>query len=256
MFTSIQTSTTIRLAPLMVILMLLSGCGPHPSFHLQPLEPKTTYDQVTKELVTVRCATCSRQYIRRLFGRQGDALLGLRSHRRIIPIQITIENNSETSWVLSPFDIKLPMADFNEVKARFTKSAATKGLASFIMGTVGSLVLVSFGAAASILHPIPGAIMLGLAGFGMITIPLKSHRTAAEFGEQNAYYKQALDHLALRDDIVVHPKETTSKLIFVQRKYILREKSVRLRLFDHDNPDRTMLYHLYLDNNFRRKSRW
>ncbi len=256
MFTAQDNKKLFRLCSLVALCALLAGCGPQPSFRLQPLKPKTTYDQLTKDGVTVRLATCSRQYIRELFGKQGDALLGLRSHRRIIPIQITIENNSDQSWMLCPYDIRLPLADFDEVKARFTKAAATKGLASYVVGTAGSVMFASFGAAASILHPIPGTIMLALAGVGLITIPLKSHRTAAEFGEQNAYYKQALEHLALREDVVVHPQETVNKLIFVERKYLRKESDVRLRIFAQNNPDHTMLYNLYLDPKIRRQSSW
>ncbi len=237
------------------LLLLLSGCAQKPTYTLKPLEPKTTYDQVTKKTesgeVMVRCNTCSRQYIRELLGKQGDALMGLRSRKRIIPVQIYVENNSDCAWSLSPYDVHLPLADMDLVASRFIKAATKKGLASLGTHATFGLLGISLGTAASILHPVLGASLFGAGCSMLITAPVFSLNKAAAIGEQNARYAYALDSITLTKDTVIHPHEQLNKLIFIEQYKVADQFG--LRLCNAHDPDHTMMYQLYLDTHIRQR---
>lgn len=241
--------------PSFAVLLLLSGCAQKPTYKLTPLEPKTTYDQVTKNTETgevmVRCNTCSRQYIRELLGKQGDALMGLRSRKRIIPVQIYVENNSDYAWSLSPYDVHLPLADIELVTSRFVKAATKKGLASLGTHATFGLLGISLGTAASILHPVLGASIFGVGCSLLITAPVFSHNKAAAVGEQNARYAYALENITLTKDTLIHPHERLSKLIFVEQHKVADQFG--LRLCNAHDPDHTMMYQLYLDAHIRQR---
>lgn len=248
------SKTNLHIFSPIIVLLLLSSCGQKPTYKLTPLEPKTSYDQVSKTTETgdviIRCSTCSRQYIRELFGKQSDTLLGLRSRKRIVPVQLYIENNSDYTWSLSPFDIHIPLADVEIVKARFTKAATKKGLASLGSHACFGLLCVSVGTAASLLNPILGASIFGVGCSMLITAPIFSHNKAASVAEQNARYAYTLDNLTLTHDTLIHPHERVNKLIFVQQ-YNMSDRCA-MRLCNAANPDHTMLYQLYIDSRVRK----
>jgi hypothetical protein len=244
-----QVIVSIFPISLLALLLFLSGCSRKPTYQLKPLEPQKTYDQVTKKTETgevmVRCNTCSRQYIREILGKQGDALMGLRSHKRIIPVQIYIENNSDYAWMLSPYDVHLPLTDMELVTSRFIKAATKKGLASLSAHTTFGLLGISLGTAASIFHPALGASLFGAGCSMLITAPVFSHNKAAAIGEQNAHYKHVLDTITLTKDTIIHPHDRLSKLIFVEQRKATDQFG--LRLCNAHNVDHTMLYQLYLN---------
>lgn len=241
-----------------LMLLFLSGCGQKPSYQLVPLKQKVAYDQVVKQTekgdVTIRCCRCSKEYIRKALGKQGDALLGLRSHKRIVPVQISIENNSDYAWTLSPYDIHVPLVDLSVVKSRFVKGATQKGIASLGFYTGFGLLCISFGTAASILHPVVGASIFGLGCSMLITGPVFSHKTAAAVGQQNAYYEHVLDTLVLHKELTVHPHEQESRLVFIEQRNI--PDVLNIRLCNARQVDHTMLYQLYLDMPGKKSQRY
>ena len=245
---------TIRYCSI-TLLIILAGCKQQkPSYSLKPLQPRTAYDQLTKKTetgeVTVRCATCSRKDLQAIFGKPGDALLTKHGGNRITPVQIYIENNSGYTWSLSPYDIRLPLADIEEVKNRFAYSATARGLTSFTMTGGCGIALAGLGAAASIFHPILGASIIG-AGCSLIFIaPVRSHSKTAQLSSQNMHFAHVIDNIALGDNVIVHPREQVSKLIFVEHKRT--HDNFILRLCNNDNPDHTISYSLYFEQESRK----
>lgn len=240
--------------PLCILpLVLLSGCGPKPTYKLTPLASRTSFDQLTKKTetgeVTVRCSAVSRKNIRTIFGKQGDALLALRSKKRILPIQLHIQNDSDYTWALSPYDVKLPLADVDMVKRRFLKAATKKGIASYTIGSGLGIGLACLGGAASMFSPVVGASLIG-AGCSMIFMaPIASHNKTAQLSEQNARYSYILDDITLSDDLIIHPHETVNSLVFVEHKNVQNQFSIRL--CNHHNDEHTILYNLFVDTRVR-----
>lgn len=238
------------------ILLFLSGCGYKPTYELAPLKQKVAYDQITKTTdkgdVTVRCRICSREYIREVLGKQADALMSLRSNKRIIPVQIYIENSSDYIWSLSPYDIHASLVDIDIVKSRFLKGATQKGLASLGGYTALGLLCICLGTGASLLHPIAGASIFGIGCSLLLTGPMISHNVSANTGKQNACYEHVLDSLSLTDDIIIHPQEHISKLLFIEKKNMQQLLSVRL--CDVRNNDHTIFYQLCVDMSTNKKS--
>lgn len=237
------------------LLILLAGCKQQkPTYTLKPLQPRTSYDQLTKKTetgeVTVRCATCSRKDLHIIFGKPGDALLTGRGGNRITPVQLHIENNSGYTWSLSPYDIRLPLADMHEVKNRFASGATARGLTSFTLTSGCGIALAGFGAAASIFHPILGASIMG-AGCSLILIaPVRSHNKTAQISAQNMHFAHVLDAISLNENLIVHPREQISRLIFVEHKHA--PDNFVLRLCNHDNPDHTVSYNLFFEQATRK----
>lgn len=238
------------------ISLFLSGCGYKPTYQLAPLKQKVTYDQITKKTdkgdVTVRCRICSREYVREVLGKQADALMSLRSNKRIIPVQIYIENSSDYIWSLSPYDIHVPLVNVEVVKSRFFKCATQKGLASLGAYTALGLLCICFGTGASLLHPVAGASIFGIGCSLLLTGPMISHNVSANAGKQNACYEHVLDSLTLTNDIIIHPQEHMSKLLFIEKKNM--PELLHIRLCDVRNEDHTIFYQLYIDTPSNKKS--
>jgi hypothetical protein len=231
------------------LLLFLSGCGYKPTYELAPLKQKVSYDQITKTTdkgnVTVRCRICSREYVREVLGKQADALMGLRSNKRIVPIQIYIENSSDYIWSLSPYDVHAPLVDIEIVKSRFLKGATQKGLVSLGGYTALGLMCICVGTGASLLHPVAGVSIFGIGCSLLLTGPMISHNISANTGKQNACYEHVLDSLSLTDDIIIHPQEHISKLLFIEKKNM--QQLLSIRLCDVRNNDHTLFYQLCAD---------
>lgn len=242
----IQKHSNLRYT-LVSLSLILSGCGSRkPTHALNPLQPRTAYDQITKKTeigeVTVRCASCSRNELTHIFGRQGNSLLIKHAGMRIVPVQLYIENNSEYTWTLSPYDIRLPLADMQEIKNNCMRGATAHGITSFTLTGSSGIALAGLGAAASIFHPVLGASLIGAGCSLMLIAPVRSHTTTARISAQNAHFSHVLDTLTLGEQVVVYPREQVSKLIFV--KQTDAKDSFMLRLCDRDNPDHTLSFNM------------
>ena len=238
-----------------LLLVLLAGCSSRkPTYRLKPLVARASYDQITKKTetgnVTVRCATCSRSDLHEIFGKQGNALLSKQAGKRITPVQIYIENDSNYTWTLSPYDIRLPLTDITTVKNRFNCAATARGLTSFTLASGFGISLAGLGAAASIFHPLIGASIIGAGCSLILMAPIRSHAKTAQMSAQNMHFSHVLDMLSLNDDLVIHPREKISKLIFVEQDGI--KDNFVLRLCNEENPDHTISYNLYFDHRIRR----
>ena len=234
-----------------LLLILLAGCKQQkPTYKLKPLQPRTSYDQLTKKTetgeVTVRCTTCSRKDLHAIFGKQGNALLTKQNGSRLTPVQLYVENNSDYTWSLSPYDIRLHLADMQDVKDRFATGAAARGLTSFTLTSGCGIALAGFGAAASICHPILGASIIGAGCSLLFLAPVRSHNKTAQVSAQNMHFSHVIDAISLSEEnLVIHPHEQASRLIYVDRKHI--QDSFILRLCNQNAPDHTISYNLFFE---------
>lgn len=229
-------------------LIILSGCTKQqPTYTLKPLQPRTAYDQITKKTetgeVTVRCATCSNKDLQAVLGKEARSLYS-RNDKGFAPIQLYIENNSGYTWSLSPYDIRLPLVDMQEVKQKLNCGATARGLTSFTLTGGCGLALAGLGAAASIFHPVLGASCIGAGCSLMLLAPIRSHNKTARLSSQNIRFEHALDAISLNEDVTVHPREHVNKLIFVKNN--CSRDTFLVRLCNKDNPDHTISYTLYL----------
>lgn len=107
-----------------VSLLFLSGCTKnlkYESRRLTPLTRATSHSSQTKENVTVSVKSFDTSDQNYYFGQKTNDL-----H----PVQITINNDSDTTWVLSRDHVSLPLADTSAV----TKKYKTTGWASLALG--------------------------------------------------------------------------------------------------------------------------
>jgi hypothetical protein len=105
---------------------MLSGCTKnlkYESRRLTPLTRATAHSSQTKENVTVSVKS---------FDTSDQAYYFGQKTRDLHPLQITVDNDSETAWVLSKENISLPLASTTAV----TKKYKTTGWASVALGAL------------------------------------------------------------------------------------------------------------------------
>lgn len=108
----------------LVSLLFLSGCTKnlkYESRRLTPLTRATSHSSQTKDNVTVSVKSFDTSDQNYYFGHKTNDL-----H----PVQITINNDSETTWVLSRDHISLPLADSTAVASKYKST----GWASVALG--------------------------------------------------------------------------------------------------------------------------
>lgn len=113
--------TSSRLLTLLSItgLIVLSGCTKnlkYQSRRLAPLTKATAHSSQTKENVTVSVKSFDTNDQNYYFGKRTA---------NIHPLQITVANDSETTWVLSKNNISLPLADTDVVSRQYKASGWT-----------------------------------------------------------------------------------------------------------------------------------
>ena len=100
-------------------LVVLSGCTKNLTYQprrLSPLTKATAHSSQTKEKVTVSVKSFDTQDQNYYFGKRND---------KMHPLQITVHNDSDTTWVLSKDNIDLPLADTNAVSRTYKGSGWT-----------------------------------------------------------------------------------------------------------------------------------
>jgi hypothetical protein len=108
----------------LVSLLFLSGCTKnlkYESRRLTPLTRATSHSSQTKENVTVSVKSFDTSDQTYYFGHKTSGL-----H----PVQITVNNDSDTTWVISRDHISLPLADTTAVANKYK----TSGWASVALG--------------------------------------------------------------------------------------------------------------------------
>lgn len=116
-----------------VCLIALSGCTKnlkYQSRRVSPLTKATAHSSQTKDKVTVSVKSFDTNDQNYYFGKRTD---------NMHPLQITVNNNSETTWVLNKNNISLPLADTTAVTRKYKASGWTSvalGLIAWPIGVV------------------------------------------------------------------------------------------------------------------------
>jgi hypothetical protein len=98
------------------LILSCAGCLRKP-INLKPLTKESAHDSQTKEQVIVHAKRLNFEDQENMFGNDANQL----AKQHIVPVQITVENSSKTSWLLTDKNISLKLLSIDEVnKTLFT----------------------------------------------------------------------------------------------------------------------------------------
>jgi hypothetical protein len=117
----------------LLLVLTCAGCLKTPiqrPKNLKPLTQETSHDSQTKEQVTVYAKKLDFEDQELMFGSCAKQL----KKYHIVPVQLTIENNGTTAWVLADKNIILNKLTVDEVNARLFASRRLNPLWIFLGG--------------------------------------------------------------------------------------------------------------------------
>ena len=130
----------VKIITLLFLIITCTGCLKKPALgikNLKPLTSETARTTNTNEQVTAysKRLTYSEQEL--IFGQQAQQL----KKYNIIPVQLTLENNSKTCWVLKDSNILLSKLKIDEVNAKLFALRRWRPLWIFLGGAAAALVV-------------------------------------------------------------------------------------------------------------------
>lgn len=184
--------------------------------------------------VTVRPLTNTET--KSLFDGRGNRLL--RKHKQIYPVLLSIQNNSDHTYVIDRRNIGLTLASPGQVTARLYSHTARRIIGSIIIGTIGTAATLFGGFYLIILGAIPAAgmpalikagyVTLGLSGLIAVGTPTIGYQQGASAYQYNCHLEQdVMDH-TLIDPVIIEPHHQFSCLLFVPRRSYCSSFSVTL----------------------------
>jgi hypothetical protein len=122
-------------------ILLLPACGPqYKPRALKPLSQKTVQYEETKNDITVRANPIPKAELNEIFGGQGANL----AHAPIVPIQISIQNNSNNTLTFDPRKSTIAFADHQLVASYLQHSTFLKGSSIIVLGLIAAGAVYTF----------------------------------------------------------------------------------------------------------------
>ena len=125
----------------LLLVLTCAGCIKSPiqrPKNLKPLTQETTHDSQTKEQVTVYAKKLSIDDQVDVFGKYAQQQL---DKYHIVPVQITIENNSTTCWILADKNITINKLTLAEVNTKLFSARRWRPLWIFLGCLAGTAVV-------------------------------------------------------------------------------------------------------------------
>lgn len=218
---------TVKFMSLLAIIITCAGCVKSPGLrpkNLNPLTKESAHDTQTKEQVTVYAKKLSSTEQTAMFGKEAKQL----EKYKIIPVQITIENNGRTSLVFTHNNITLASLPIDEVNAKLFASRRWIPLWIALGGIAGILVLSPLVGAccAALFTPAaacPCHLFGNFIGFSLITAMLFGITTTS-IATVNAVsnhmsrkeMQRYLKTYCNAEGITINPGIATSMLFFIE----------------------------------------
>ena len=140
-------------ATIVACLLLLPACGPqYKKAQLKPLDTKTASYQETKNGITLNAKVLCPQETRTVFGSKGRYL----EKSGIIPVQISIANNSSETLQFDPTKINAPFADSKKVASALSSNPSRTASGIVVVGTFAFLLTGLFGGVAILAYAFSG----------------------------------------------------------------------------------------------------
>lgn len=220
----LRNARHLSLLLMVVFLAGLTGCCKKPHYTARPLKPltKEVADFVqTKEQVTVMVKKLTREDCKEIFD-------GRTFPKKIVPLQISVANNSTMAWILVPHNISLPCIDESTIEHMLRYDATTRSLLGilgfFAIPTASiSMVMACFSHSMVGLFP----LVVIVAGFATITpilmgvslgVAVTTLARTSYLKTMNTQISADLNEKALYTPLTIMPAAIQNKLIFAKSK--------------------------------------
>ena len=224
----------------LVILLILSGCGPkYQKINLEPLTEQTKQYQETKNGITIRAKTLDEAETKAIFGKNAQKLFEennyyFRKKRKvikaiqtpIIPIQISITNNSLEPISFEKEDIELPLLDYKWIHSLLELSTSKRVLATVGIGLIGTIAVgvSTLAVLAPFTFPITCPCAFGLwfvasaltsGAFLCTVVPGTAIYQSVKTKQANQLLQEDIKENSITNKIIVQPEEQKNMLFFV-----------------------------------------
>jgi len=159
-----------------------------------------------------------------LFGNRARRIV--RGKNPLVPVQISVSNNSENNCIISPKNIRLSIVASKHIAYRLQSSSLRVALTSLgifvslgvVTGITGYVMLnAAYTGAAAWVGTAGAATMIASIAI-IYGTPFFMLKASAPIREENRAIKKYLKKTGLSDSIVVEPGETINAMFFVRKK--------------------------------------
>jgi hypothetical protein len=231
----------------LLLILTCAGCLKTPiqrPKNLKPLTKETAHDSQTKEQVTVHAKKLSLEDQELMFGNCAKQL----EKYHIVPVQLTIENNSTTCWVLTDKNIALNKLTIDEVNKTLFASRRWIPLRILLLGIPIALI-AGAGIGVAIASPItcPCCIIVPVFMAASVIFATTSCISVVYGIVNHMSKKQMHEYLKTccnSEGITINPDINASMLFFVKESQL--PEKLNLLLTDKNVDKNTLPFELNL----------
>jgi hypothetical protein len=176
--------------------------------------------------ITLQIKKLSKPEAQALFDGRGNRLLSKRKLKSIYPFYLSVENKSNSTLILDPKNISIPVASYQVIATRLYSHTSRRIVTPLLIGIVGTTA--SFFAAAYItilgaIAAMPAVIKagyatLGISGFFAVGSPVLSYYQGHYALAVNEGIDRDLKNKMLYECVEINLGQSLNKLIFIPCK--------------------------------------
>ncbi len=257
-----------RLAPMILLLSVLSGCRKNSNVRSLRSLPTLIDYQGSQHGIDLQVKKLNEHDCQSILGKPSHRLFKkFRKRPPLSPLQISVTNNTEKLIALKPSDIDLPQVPYKKVANRLSNSSLLQ-----IFGTVVSSLLIGgflamgsflalgasgilFFATGSLGVTIPAALLgssaaLALPLFLVIGTPVLSTVKGVQTVRANQSITRDIKQFSLHDQLIIEPYETVDMLIFVEKMQFRSDFTLNITDPEHAQNQITFNVRIPTLNNF------
>jgi len=231
------------------LLFIVSGCSKIKQYHnnaITPLNPQINF-KIKKDNIDLRAKKFTPVDCYQLFGERGKKLITHNHRTSIYPIQLSITNHSNNTYVLDKKHIGLRLLPYQNVAHRMQYSSVLRSVGLLFSGAavaalvaLGGLTALAIGVATTFAPiVIIGAGACITAPFMLVVgTPVSSTINGIQSLRTNSTIKKDIKNKTFTHQIIIKPNQSIDTIIFVKGRNYKNEFS--LNLYEKNNKDNTI----------------
>jgi hypothetical protein len=249
----------------LITLACLSGCiqqtkQQKTAKQIKSLTTDTADYTSTQDGLTVMVkAYTTEQEVTDLFGRRGKRLL--KRKKAIYPVQVTVKNNTNTSFILNKKNINLSLVTQSTIIKRFYRNitginaiflSIGSTIATGIILNHSGLMLSASYSLASLLSPLLNPITFTFSAYiaGLTIMPIAIGTYTYYKIEQNAKAaRKTIPNITLINSITCRPNQTINSLLFADAESFTPRFNITIKNTNEDEENYTFSINTEMENN-------
>ncbi len=208
---------------------------------LIPLNPHIHYKTNVQD-ITLRTKQFNQIDCFRLFGERGKKLITRNRKTSIYPIQLSITNKSDKTYILNKKNIGIRIMKYHHVAHRMQHSTALRSMgllfSSVALATltaIGGITAILIGMATTIVPvAVIGAAACASAPFMLVIgTPISTTVNSVKSLRTNTVIKKDVKDKSLAYQIVIQPQQSIDTIIFIRGREL--KENFGITLYDQDD---------------------